>query len=255
MKQHIETVVENRILKIKINRPDKKNALNLAMYQSLSEAIQDADSDSNIRVSIIGGVADSFCSGNDIKDFLENPLTDESSPALQFVRTMIDAEKPIIAAVNGIASGVGVTMLLHCDLVYAVEDARFQMPFVNIGVCPEAGSSHILPVLMGHQKASELLLLGDMFDVDTAIDVGIVNKKVSAGELADVSLAAAARIAAQPPAATRVTKALLREAMREQVLAAGIRENKNFISMLDGDEAREALTAFMEKRPADFSRF
>lgn len=253
--EYIERVVEDRILKIKINRADKKNALNLAMYQSLADAIQGADSDNNIRVIVITGAEDSFCSGNDIKDFLKNPPTDDSSPVLQFVRAIINAEKPMIAAVNGIAIGIGVTMLLHCDLVYASEDARFQMPFVNIGLCPEAGSTHILPLLMGHQKASELLLLGDMFDVNTAIDVGIVNEKVAAGELADVALKAASRIAAQPPAATRATKGLLRAAMREQILAASRRENEKFMPMLDGDEAKEALTAFMEKRPPDFSNF
>ena len=255
MSQHIETVVEDRILKIRINRADKKNALDLAMYQSLANAIHQADSDDNIRVTIISGVEDSFCSGNDIKDFLKNPPTDDSSPVLQFVRAMINAEKPIVAAVNGIAIGIGVTMLLHCDLVYASEDARFQMPFVNIGLCPEAGSTHILPLLMGHQKASELLLLGAMFDADTAIKVGIVNNKFAGDELASVSLKAAGRIAAQPPSAARATKGLLRAAMRDQIMAASQRENENFIPMLDGGEAKEALTAFMEKRAPDFSRF
>jgi enoyl-CoA hydratase/carnithine racemase len=253
--QHIETLVENRILKIKINRSEKKNALDLAMYQALADAIKLADSDSNIRVSLISGVDDSFCSGNDIKDFLKNPPKDESSPVLQFVRAIINAEKPIVAAVNGIAVGIGVTMLLHCDLVYASEDARFQMPFVNIGLCPEAGSTHILPLLMGHQKASELLLLGAMFDVDTAIDVGIVNSKVASAELAKLSLEAAGHIASQPPHATKATKGLLRAAMREQILAASARENRHFMPMLDGEEAKEALTAFMEKRAPDFSSF
>ena len=255
MSQYIDTLVEERILKIKINRADKKNALDLSMYQSLANAIKRADSDNNIRVTMITGVEDSFCSGNDIQDFLKNPPKDDSSPVLQFVRAMISAEKPIVAAVNGIAIGIGVTMLLHCDLVYASEDARFQMPFVNIGLCPEAGSTCILPLLMGHRKASEMLLLGDMFDVDTAIDVGIVNGKVLASELASVSLQAASRIAAQPPHATRATKGLLRAALQEQILSASQRENKNFMPMLDGEEAKEALTAFMEKRPADFSRF
>jgi enoyl-CoA hydratase/carnithine racemase len=253
--QNIETIIEDRILKIKIDRADKKNALDLSMYQSLADAIHQADDDNNIRVSMISGVDDSFCSGNDIKDFLKNPPVDNSSPVLQFVDAMIHAEKPIVAAVNGIAIGIGVTMLLHCDLVYASEDACFQMPFVNIGLCPEAGSTHILPFLMGHQKASELLLLGDMFDVNTAIDVGIVNSKVAAGELANASLQAASRIAAQPPHATKTTKGLLRAAMREQILAASQRENASFMPMLSGDEAKEALTAFMEKRSPDFSRF
>ena len=255
MSEHIEAIVENRILELKINRADKKNALDLAMYQSLADAILRADKDDDIRVTLISGVDDSFCSGNDIKDFLKNPPTDDTSPVLQFVRAMINAEKPIVAAVNGIAIGIGVTMLLHCDLVYASEDARFQMPFVNIGLCPEAGSTHVLPLLMGHQKASELLLLGSMFNADTAIDVGIVNSKVAPNELADVAMKAASRIAAQPPHATKTTKSLLRSAMRDQILLASQRENQNFIPMLDGEEAKEALTAFMEKRAPDFSKF
>ncbi|MFT5349960.1 MAG: enoyl-CoA hydratase/carnithine racemase [Planctomycetota bacterium] len=255
MSQYIETVVEDRILKIKINRPDKKNALDLAMYQALADAIQEADKNNEIRVTLISGAEDSFCSGNDIKDFLKNPPTDDNSPVLQFVRAMINAEKPIVAAVNGIAIGIGVTLLLHCDLVYASEDARFQLPFVNIGLCPEAGSTHILPLLMGHQKASELLLLGGMFDVNTAIDVGFVNTKLASAELASASLQAATKIAAQPPNSIRATKGLLRAAMREQILAASQRENSNFIPMLNGEEAKEALTAFMEKRKPDFSRF
>ena len=255
MSEHIDTRIEDRILKVTINRADKKNALDLAMYQALADAIQNADKDDDVRVTIISGVDDCFCSGNDIKDFLKNPPTDDSSPVLQFVRAMINAKKPIVAAVNGIAIGIGVTMLLHCDLVYASEDARFQMPFVNIGLCPEAGSTHILPLFMGHQKASELLLLGDMFDVNTAISVGIVNNKVSNAELGNVSLQAATRIAAQPPQATKATKGLLRATMREQIMAASQRENENFIPMLDGGEAKEALTAFVEKRAPDFSKF
>jgi enoyl-CoA hydratase/carnithine racemase len=253
--QYIETRIEDRILKITINRADKKNALDLAMYQALADTIRQADSNDDIRVTTLGGVEDSFCSGNDIKDFLKNPPTDDSSPVLQFVRAMINAEKPIVAAVNGTAVGIGVTMLLHCDLVYASEDARFQMPFVNIGLCPEAGSTQILPLMMGHQKASELLLLGGMFDVNTAIDVGIVNSKVAAGELTAVALQAASRIAAQPPHATRTTKRLLRAAMLEQIKAASLRENDSFMPMLSGAEAKEALTAFMEKRAPDFSKF
>lgn len=255
MSQYIDTVVEERILKIKINRAEKKNALDLSMYQALADAIKQADADNNIRVTMLTGVADSFCSGNDIKDFLKNPPTDDSSPVLQFVRAMINAEKPIVAAVNGIAVGIGVTMLLHCDLVYASEEARFQMPFINIGLCPEAGSTHILPLLMGHQKASELLLLGAMFNVDKAIDVGIVNAKAAVNELASLALKAASQIAANPPHATKTTKRLLRAAMHEQILAASQRENLSFMPMLHGDEAKEALTAFMEKRKPDFSGF
>lgn len=255
MSDFIKAVVEEKILSLTIDRVDKKNALDLAMYQALANAVESANDDDNIRVILIKGAGDSFCSGNDIKDFLKNPPADESSPVLQFVRAMINAEKPIVAAVNGIAVGIGVTMLLHCDLVYAVEEARFQMPFVNIGLCPEAGSTHILPALMGHQKASELLLLGNMFDVDTAIDVGIVNHKVKLPELEKITKDVVLKISKQPPAAIKTTKKLLRAAMHEQIQMAAGRENQSFIPMLNGAECKEALTAFMEKRPADFSNF
>ena len=255
MSEYIKHVIDAKVLSLSIDRADKKNALDLAMYQALANAINAANEDKSIRVIVIKGTDDSFCSGNDIKDFLKNPPKDDSSPVLQFVRAIMNAEKPLVAAVNGIAVGIGVTMLLHCDLVYAVEEARFQMPFVNIGLCPEAGSTYILPAMMGHRKASELLLLGKMFDVDTAIDVGIVNEKVSSTSLQEVVDEVAAKIAAQPPAATQTTKRLLRAAMHEQTLAAAGRENDSFMPMLGGEECKEALTAFMEKRPADFSKF
>ena len=255
MSEYIKHVIDAKVLSLSIDRADKKNALDLAMYQALANAINAANEDKSIRVIVIKGTDDSFCSGNDIKDFLKNPPKDDSSPVLQFVRAIMNAEKPLVAAVNGIAVGIGVTMLLHCDLVYAVEEARFQMPFVNIGLCPEAGSTYILPAMMGHRKASELLLLGKMFDVDTAIDVGIVNEKVSSTSLHEVVDEVAAKIAAQPPAATQTTKRLLRAAMHEQTLAAAGRENDSFMPMLGGEECKEALTAFMEKRPADFSKF
>ena len=255
MSEYIKIETEDRVLKLTMDRADKKNALDLAMYQALADAINAANEDKGVRVISISGVDDSFCSGNDIKDFLKNPPTGDSSPVLQFVRAIMNAEKPIVAAVNGIAVGIGVTMLLHCDLVYAAEDARFQMPFVSIGLCPEAGSTYILPAMMGHRKASELLLLGKMFDVDTAIDVGIVNEKLARSELQAKLEESTAKIAAQPPSATRTTKKLLRSAMHEQTLLAAGRENDSFIPMLDGAECKEALTAFMEKRPADFSKF
>jgi len=249
--------IENdcRIKIIRINRPKKKNALDLAMYSALAQALRDADEDNNIRVSYLTGVDDAFCSGNDINDFLKNPPTDESSPVLQFINVIINAQKPIVAAVNGIAVGIGTTMLLHCDLVYASDAAQFQLPFVNIGLCPEAGSTYILSALMGHQKISELLLLGDRFSAEQAESFGIVNKVVAADELETIAMKSARRISEQPPGATQTSKALLRIAMRNQVVEASQRELSSFIPMLNGEEAKEALTAFMEKRKPDFSRF
>ena len=255
MSEHVKTEVADRIQSVCINRPDKKNALTLAMYTALSDAVRGADQDPNIRVTLIAGSGDAFCSGNDIKDFLNNPITDESSPVIQFVNTMIGAKKPVVAAVNGIAVGIGVTMLLHCDLVYVAEGARLQMPFVNIGLCPEAGSTFLLPVLMGHRRAAELLLLGGPFDAARAVELGIANAAVPAAQLQKTALEAARRIASQPPDAVRVTKGLLRAALQNAVKAASVREAEKFIPMLDGEEAKEALNAFMEKRKPDFSRF
>ncbi len=255
MSKYIDIKTEGRIKLISINRPNKKNALDLAMYSALAQALRDADEDNNIRVSYLTGVADAFCSGNDINDFLKNPPTDESSPVLQFINAIIKAQKPIVAAVNGIAVGIGTTMLLHCDLVYASDAARFQLPFVNIGLCPEAGSTYILTALMGHQKVSELLLLGEKFSAEQAESFGIVNKVVAANELEAIAMESARRIAEQPPNATQMSKALLRTAMRNQIVEASQRELESFIPMLSGEEAKEALTAFMEKRKPDFSRF
>ncbi len=255
MSEHVQIEVSERIQSVCINRPDKKNALTLAMYTALADAVREADGNPDIRVTLITGAGDSFCSGNDIKDFLNNPITDESSPVIQFVNTMIGARKPIVAAVNGIAVGIGVTMLLHCDLVYVAEGIRLQMPFVNIGLCPEAGSTFLLPALMGHRRAAELLLLGGPFDARRAVELGIANEAVPAGKLQQTALEAARRIAAQPPNAVRATKGLLRTALYDAVKSASVRESENFIPMLDGDEAKEALNAFMEKRKPDFSRF
>tara|TARA_R110000782_G_scaffold178962_3_gene269796 strand:- start:4863 stop:5636 length:774 start_codon:yes stop_codon:yes gene_type:complete len=255
MSEYINIKNEGRIKIICINRPDKKNALDLAMYSALAQALRDADEDNNIRVSYLTGIADSFCSGNDINDFLKNPPANESSPVLQFIDVIVNAKKPIVAAVNGIAVGIGTTMLLHCDLVYASDVAQFQLPFVNIGLCPEAGSTHILSALMGHQKISELILLGERFNAEQAENFGIVNKVIAANELETTAMESVKRIAEQPPNAVQASKALLRAAMHDQIVEASQREAERFISMLNDEEAKEALTAFMEKRKPDFSRF
>lgn len=255
MSSNIQVSVSDRVQSVRINRPERKNALNLAMYAALNEALRRADSDPKIRVSMITGVGDSFCSGNDIEDFLNGPPADQSSPIARFIETLIAAEKPIVAAVNGHAIGIGATMLLHCDLVYAADGARFQLPFVNIGLCPEAASSFLLPVLMGHRQAAELLYLGKTVNAVEASRLGLVNAVFVPSQLESEALEAAEAIAAQPPAAVRATKKLLREAFVDSVLAASRREMESFVPLLNGPEAREALSAFMEKRAPDFSRF
>ena len=255
MSENVKISISDRILSIELDRADKKNALTQAMYTAMATAISDANDDENVRAIYITGSGDSFCSGNDIKDFLGDPPADGESPVLKFVDAIVHAEKPIIAAVNGIAVGIGVTMLLHFDLVFASEDARFQLPFVNIGVCPEAASSFILPFMVGHRRASEWLLLGDRFDAASAMDAGIVNRVTSSEDLGESAMQAVKRVVAQPPAAVRTTKNLLRAAMQDQIAAAREREDQNFLPMLLGEEAKEAMTAFMEKRAPDFSRF
>ena len=253
--EKIKISTESRIRKIVLNRPEKKNALDLEMYNALADAMLAANDDEDVRVIYITGTADSLCSGNDIQDFLKSPPTGENSPVFRFIQAIVHAEKPIVAAVNGLAVGIGTTMLLHCDLVYASDQARFQVPFVNIGICPEAGSTFLLPLLVGYQKAAEWLFLGGMFDANAAREAGIVTAVVPAAELEQVAMKAAARVAAQPPNSVKVTKGLLRTGLKDAMMAAVDRENRNFVPMLDLPEAQEALNAFLEKRKPDFSKF
>jgi enoyl-CoA hydratase/carnithine racemase len=243
------------ITEVRLNRPGKKNALSPAMYTAMADALTHTDNTPEARVTFITGTGDIFTSGNDITDFMQNPPTDENSPVAQFLAAIVGAKKPVVAAVNGAAIGVGTTMLLHCDLVYAAENALFQMPFVNLGVCPEAGSSYLLPAIMGHAKAAELILLGKRFDAATAKELGIVNEVLSGADLETHALEKARALAAQPPAAVRTAKALLKNAQADVVQNAMREEMKHFVPMLSGPEAMEAMGAFMERRKPDFSKF
>ncbi|HUN52557.1 MAG TPA: enoyl-CoA hydratase-related protein, partial [Candidatus Sulfotelmatobacter sp.] len=174
MTEHIITGRSNGVLGIRIDRTDKKNALTFAMYTALADALEAADRDAGVRAVTITGSGDSYTSGNDLQDFLKG-LPEGESPAFRFIRVISELQKPIVAGVNGLAVGVGVTMLLHCDLVYAAASATFQIPFVNLGLVTEAASSLLLPRLAGHQRAAELLLLGERFDAATAQAIGLVN--------------------------------------------------------------------------------
>ena len=176
--EHIITENRDGILRIEINRPDKKNALTAAMYQAMADALKAAEADSKVRVVLIHGKSDLFTAGNDLQDFLDNRSRDENRPAFQFLRNISRAQKPIVAAVAGAAVGIGTTMLLHCDLVYAAPNARLQLPFVNLGLVPEAASSLLLPALVGYQRAAELLLLGEPFSAQTAKEIGLVTAVV-----------------------------------------------------------------------------
>jgi enoyl-CoA hydratase/carnithine racemase len=253
---HVVVSEAARVLRIQMNRPEKKNALTPAMYVVLAEALERADADPTIRVITITGVGDVFTSGNDLKDFLDAKAMGANNPIMRFLSAIADVRKPLIAEVNGLAVGVGVTMLLHCDLVYAAEGAVFQLPFVNLGVVPEAASSLLLPRMMGHQRAAEVLFFGSRFDVQAARQLGLVNGIHPHERLADVVAEKAGALAAKPPQALRLTKELLKgEAYHSEVAARMEEERVLFEQQLGSPEAREAMSAFFEKRAADFSRF
>ncbi|HEV8212141.1 MAG TPA: enoyl-CoA hydratase [Vicinamibacterales bacterium] len=254
---HIVTDVSERILRIGIDRPEKKNALTVAMYAELAAALDRAAGDPAVRVVLIHGHPQAFTSGNDLADFRSPPPTPaaEERPVLRFLRAISSAPKPIVAAVTGPAVGVGTTMLLHCDLVYAGEGARFQLPFVNLGLVPEAASSLLLPATLGYQRAAELLLLGEPFSASKARDHGIVTAVVADDQVLAAATAAAHKLAAQPPSAIRLTKKLMKQATAEAVAVRIGEESEHFGSRLVSPEAAEAFKAFAEKRPPDFSRF
>ena len=254
MTDHIVTSTADGILQIRMNRPEKKNALSLAMYSAMAEALASAEANPAVRAIIISGTDGCFTSGNDVTDFLQYNPTGTESPAIRFLQMLSGAVKPVIACVNGLAVGIGVTMLLHCDLVYAADSATFQLPFVNLGLVPEAASSMLLPRLMGHQRAAELLLLGEKFDARTAHEVGLVNAVYPVHELVTIVGQRAATLAAKPPASLRMTKALLKREP-ESISARMAEEGKYFSRQLASPEAREAMEAFMQRRKPDFSRF
>lgn len=243
------------IMTLRMNRPDKKNALTSGMYQGLADALRAADSDGSVRVVLITGSGDSFTSGNDLADFMGAPQVGESSPVIQFLLAISECQKPLVAAVNGLAVGVGVTMLLHCDLVYAARSATFQMPFVNLGLCPEAGSTLLLPRIMGHQRAAELLLLGEVFSAEKGHQVGIITDLFPDEELYEAARRKALQVAAQPAAAVRLAKSLLKREYVSALRQTIFDEGEQFMKRLKSPEAAEALTAFMERRKPDFTKF
>ena len=237
---------------ITFNRLDKKNALTEAMYSALAEAMQQAATDDAVRVLVIQGDASVFTAGNDIKDFLEHPPTSTDAPVFRFLRQLVSFPKPLIAAVAGPAVGIGTTMLFHCDLVYAGDNAAFAMPFVNLGLCPEAGSSLLAPQLVGHQRAAELLLLGEPFLAETARDLGLVNRITAPTEVNELAGAQARRLASKPMSSLLETKRLLKQGQQAALLERVAEEAAVFARMLGEPAAREAFTAFMEKRPPQF---
>ena len=256
MSANVIVETKDRIQRIEIDRAEKKNALTTAMYGAMADALIAADADARVRVIFIHGTRDCFTAGNDLKDFLERPPHSESEgEAFRFIRTIAVTNKPIVAAVGGAAVGIGTTMLLHCELVYAAPDARFQLPFVSLGLVPEAASSYLLPAIAGYQRAAELLLLGQPFGVDKALAAGFVTEVIPKDEVLEYARGAAGALAALPPASVQLSKQLMKRASAAQTAAAMAEEGRVFRDRLAGPEAKEAMTAFFEKRKPDFSKF
>ena len=242
---------------IRINRPDKKNALTRAMYAAMGDALRDAATSPAVRVVLITGGDACFTSGNDVGDFKArgDQQADVPSPAREMLAALRACPKPVVAAVAGYAIGIGTTLLLHCDFVYAADTAVFRMPFVDLGVCPEGGSSLVVPQRAGHLLANELLLLGDAFKPQVALRAGIVNDVVPLADLFATAEGVARRLAAKPPVALATTKRLLRQAEEARLSAHMTEEFAQFGALLRGPEAAEAVAAFQEKRKPDFTRF
>lgn len=253
----IEIADDAGLRTIRITRPDKKNALTRAMYAAMAEGLREAARSPAVRVVLLTGGADCFTSGNDVADFKArgDQPADVPSPAREFLAALRECPKPVVAAVAGYAIGIGTTLLLHCDFVYAADTAVFRMPFVDLGLCPEGGSSLVVPQRAGQLLANELLMLGEAFTPETAVRAGIANAVVPLAELFHTAEGLARRLAAKPPAALAATKRLLRQAEEARLTTHMTEEFAKFGALLRGPEAAEAVAAFQEKRKPDFSRF
>jgi enoyl-CoA hydratase/carnithine racemase len=257
MSENLKLSAGAGVFEIRFNRPDKKNAFTIPMYEGIVAALRQAEADSSIRVILLGGEGAAFSAGNDLQDFMNNPpdlgAGPEPGPVMQFMRTLSGARKVVVAAVQGPAVGVGATLLLHCDLVLAADNARLSLPFINLGLVPEFGSTQLLPQRVGHLQAAELALLGEPFDAATALRLGLVNRIVPAAELHHAARALAAKLAAKAPEALLLTKQLLKSG--GDSLAQRIEtEAGHFARRLRSAEFHEAATAFFEKRAPDFTR-
>ena len=244
----------DHVLHIRLNRPDKRNAVSGSMYDAMADAILLAETDETIRAVLFSGAGEAFCAGNDLHDFLAHPPEGTEGPGFRFLRTVSGASKALVAAVQGNAVGIGTTLLLHCDLIIAGQSARFSLPFVRMGLVPEAASSLLLPRLVGYCRAAELLLLGETIDATTALQWGLVNRVVEDPILMEVAQEFAKRVSMQPPATLLITKTLLRDD-RPGLAQRLEQEGRTFTARLKSPEAKEAVTAALEKRPPDFSRF
>ena len=244
---------EGRVARIALSRPEKKNALTAAMYAQLTEALAAAGRDAQVRAVLLSGSADCFTAGNDLADFLQRRPGE--SPVFGLFQVLPALEKPVVAAVAGPAVGIGTTLLLHCDLIYAAADARFQLPFVPLGIVPEFGSTLLLPRVAGYQRAAKLLLLGQPFGAQEALEAGIVTEVVAKEKLMEKAEGACAALAALPPESLRLTKRLMKQGGAKEIEARIAEEGRMFVERLASPEAKEAMSAFLEKRKPDFSRF
>jgi len=248
------------ILTIEFNRVARKNAITAVMYQAMADAINAAEGDVEVRAILIAGSPEIFTAGNDLDDFMKNSapvegVPAEARPVFQFMKALSGSSKPVVAAVSGAAIGIGTTMLLHCDLVYAADNAKFSMPFSQLGLCPAFASSMLFPQLAGYPRAAEKLLLGEAFLVQEAFEMGLVSKVLPLEELRPYAQRQAAKLVALPAASIRATKALMKRAKTGPVNDTMAAENQLFGAMLLAPEAKEAFTAFFEKRKPDFSKF
>lgn len=252
----ILTSKANGILTIEFNRPEKKNAITTGMYQTMADAIRDAEGDKAVRAIVIQGKPEIFTAGNDLEDFLKNTSVEVADrPVAQFMHALSTASKPVVAAVAGNAIGIGTTLLMHCDLVYAAENAKFAMPFTQLGLCPEFSSSLLFQQIAGYPRAAEKLMLGEAFGAQEAYDMGLVSQVLPVAELVEFAHGQAAKLVALPASSLRITKRLMKASQAETIQARMMEENKHFGQMLVSKEAKEAFTAFFEKRRPDFTKF
>ena len=240
------------ILSIQLNRPTKKNAMTSSMYIMMAEFLEDAAKDNEICVALWHAAGDSFCAGNDLEDFMKNPPAAGESPQSRLIHTLINFEKPLVAAVQGAAIGGGTTMLTHCDFVYAGESAKFQLPFVNLALVPEFGSSYLLPLRFGYMRAAELILLGQPFGALRAAEFGLVTSVVPDQKLLSTATETAQILAEKPAGAVQACKRLMKGAFREQLEQAVKLENQVFAERVRSDEAKEAFRAFFAKRKPEY---
>lgn len=252
MSELVQSHVDGGVQVIRLNRPDKKNALIGEMYSALAQAFAMGEADPEVGVFLLMGSSTDFTAGNDLPDFLTwDKLS--GSVADRFIRAVAEAKKPVVAAVRGAAMGIGATLLPHCDLVYAAPGTRFLTPFINLGIVPEAASSQTFPALAGHRKAAEMLLLGEPFNEETALAMGLINAIVPGDQLEEVAMAQARKLAAKPRATLLMIKALMKTPA-EPVMDRLTRESQVFDQCLTRPELKEAVAAFTEKRPPDFSK-